>query len=322
MPKLKTFSLLFVILISIAVFSGCAGAKTPVSETVAALATDGDAAQPETVIETEAETAEAEILNPVFSHEGGLYTGSISLTLSVPDGASGVYAIRYTVNGDEPTKNSVKYDEEPVLLLASRDSVVVRAACFSRSGDVLGNIVTNTYIKNTDGHYSTLIVSISSDGSYLNGTNGIISHPTMSGKEWERPSHIEILDTDGNRVINQDAGLRIFGGSSRTLEQKSFRLVARNTEYFNDKRYNGEGSFDYAFFDNRTVLGGTDKGALLAKYDRLILRNGGNDSMQATCRRSAPHEPAARRDCQQLRRFRRTRRHKSGVKTCRRLFKR
>jgi hypothetical protein len=91
-----------------------------------------------------------------------------------------------------------------------------------------------------------------------------------------------MIDTDGSRIITQDAGIRVFGGSSRGLDQKSFRLVAHKNDYFNDIRYNGASSFSYPFFKNRAVKNGTDAGAILAKYDRLILRNGGNDSMQAT----------------------------------------
>lgn len=235
----------------------------------------------EKVPETIEEPAGTGIINPVFSHEGGLYTDTISLELTVSENIPGVYAVRYTVNGDEPVKSSVKY-EKPVLLLASRESVVVRAACFNRSGEILGNVVTNTYIKNTDGRFANYIVSISADAQYLYGEDGIMANPTMSGKEWERPAHIEIINGEEGRTINQDAGLRIFGGSSRTLEQKSFRLVARSTEYFNDPRYDGKGSFGYPFFVERKNTYGPDADKALSVYDRLVLRNGGNDSMQAT----------------------------------------
>jgi hypothetical protein len=222
----------------------------------------------------ESESAPA---NPIFSHEGGLYTTEIALELSVPADTAGVNAIRYTVNGDEPVSSSPKYDK-PVVLLASRESVVIRAACFSRGGAILGNIITNTYIKAADGRQANFIVSISADDNDLNGSKGIITHPAMSGKEWERPAHIEIINGDGIRVINQDAGLRIFGGSSRVLPQKSFRIVTRKTEYFNDTRYNGKGNFDYAFFENLNDI----NGGQFTAYDRIVLRNGGNDSLQST----------------------------------------
>ncbi|MHB1151311.1 MAG: CotH kinase family protein [Eubacteriales bacterium] len=282
MRKINILILLFIISVILVLFSACNSEKDQPGET------NDTTAEPfisETVIQPEteinAELNESGIINPIFSHKGGLYTDNISLELSVPENSSGVNAIRYTVNGDEPTKSSPKY-EEPVLLLASRESVVVRAACFSRSGTILGNVITNTYIKNSDGRYINFIISISADDSYLNGSKGIITNPTMSGKEWERPAHIEIINTEGSRIINQDAGLRIFGGSSRVLEQKSFRIVARSTEYFNDIRYNGKGSFGYEFFKDRKAASGPDVKTPLAKYDRLVLRNGGNDSMQAT----------------------------------------
>lgn len=282
MRQTKMFFLFIIISVILVLFSACNSEKNLSG------GTDDTTPEPvisETVIEPETEMNTEQnkpgIINPIFSHEGGLYSNNISLELSVPENSSGVNAIRYTVNGDEPTKSSPKY-EEPVLLLASRESVVVRAACFNRNGTILGNVVTNTYIKNTDGRYLNFIVSISADDAYLNGSKGIMSNPTMTGKEWERPAHIEIIDTAGNRIINQDAGLRVFGGSSRALEQKSFRIVARRTDYFNDIRYYGEGSFGYEFFKERNVLSGPKTKMPLVKYDRLVLRNGGNDSMQAT----------------------------------------
>ncbi len=278
MRQIKILFLLFIISVILVLFSCNSESDQPDTNDTTA---EPVISETENQTEINAELNETSIINPIFSHEGGLYTDNISLELSVPENSSGVNAIRYTVNGDEPTKSSPKY-EEPVLLLASRESVVVRASCFSRSGTMLGNVVTNTYIKNSDGRYINFIISISADDSYLNGSKGIITNPTMSGKEWERPAHIEIINTEGSRIINQDAGLRIFGGSSRVLEQKSFRIVARRTEYFNDIRYNGKGSFGYEFFNDRQVISGPDVKTPLAKYDRLVLRNGGNDSMQAT----------------------------------------
>lgn len=272
---IKLCSVIVIFIIFYVLLSACGSKKNTSEVTTEAAKQTTAESTPQIVEEKDIEPDAVDLINPAFSHEGGFYASNISLELSVPD-IPGVNAIRYTVDGNEPTKSSPKY-EKPIVLLASRDSVVVRAACFNRGGKILGNVITNTYIKNMGNRYNNFIISISTDAYYLTGSKGILSNPTMSGKEWERPAHIEIINTQGKRVISQDAGLRIFGGSSRVLEQKSFRVIARRTDYFNDIRYNGVGSFDYAFFPHRIAYDKTT----LERYDRLVLRNGGNDSMQA-----------------------------------------
>ena len=96
----------------------------------------------------------------------------------------------------------------------------------------------------------------------------------------ERPAHVEIVTPDGETVISQDAGLRLFGGSSRELEQKSFKLIARKDGYFGtDIPYVGRGTFRYPLFADRVVKAGEKTGEVLDRYDSFILRNGGNDSL-------------------------------------------
>ncbi len=166
--------------------------------------------------------------------------------------------------------------------MAAKETTVVRAACFDTAGERIGYIRTATYIKTEPDRYATLVVSLVTEKENLYGETGIISHPHNSGKAWERPCHVEIFTEDGERIISQDAGIRIFGGSSRGLQQKSFRLIARKDGYYDEMKYNGKGSFEYPFFNGRTIVAGDGKGELLTKYDRLVLRNGGNDSIQAT----------------------------------------
>ncbi|MBO4423648.1 MAG: CotH kinase family protein [Clostridia bacterium] len=233
---------------------------------------------PET--ETETETAEPEKedtrLSPVFSVKGGVYGTAQSLALSLPENAPDGAYIAYTTDCSEPDGNSKKYEDEIEIL--TDGTSVVRAECFDKDGKPLGYIKTATYIKADKGRFSTLVVSLVTEESNLHGKTGIMDNPTKSGKDWERPCHVEIILPDGLRVISQDAGLRIFGGSSRGLPQKSFRVIARRDGYYDEMKYNGNGSFDYPLFDGRKTL----DGELLKRYDRFILRNGGNDSIQAT----------------------------------------
>ena len=268
--------LLAAVMLSTAACTGSAETAETAGTDATASETD-NAAEPET---TAAETAEPEKkderLAPVFSLKGGFYDGEQTLSLSLPEGAPEGAYITYTTDCSEPKKTSEKYEKEITVL--KNDASIIRAACFGADGKYLGYIRTATYVKAQSGRYDIPVVSLVTSEDNLYGKKGIIDHPTNSGKEWERPCHVEIFKADGERVISQDAGLRIFGGSSRTLPQKSFRVIARRDGYYDAMKYNGNGSFDYPLFDGRKA----PDGEVLARYDRFILRNGGNDSIQAT----------------------------------------
>lgn len=247
--------------------------------------TTDEATDPVTVTEslTDAETEpekEDTRISAVFSVKGGVYDKAQTLELSLPENAPDGAYIAYTDDCSEPDGKSKKY-ETPVTVCDGETSVI-RAACFSADGGYLGYIKTATYINAKADRFSTYVVSIVTEKSNLYGKTGIIDNPHNSGKEWERPCHVEIITPSGERVVSQDAGLRIFGGSSRGLPQKSFRLIARKDGYYDEMKYNGKGSFEYPFFESRRIVAGEGAGQTLGKYDRLVLRNGGNDSIQAT----------------------------------------
>jgi len=108
----------------------------------------------------------------------------------------------------------------------------------------------------------------------------LLSNPTA---DIEKPTHVEIINKAGETIIDQDAGIKIFGGSSRGLQQKSFKIIARKDGYFEDaEEKEGTGYFNYPLFEDRIIKAGKNKGNVLEKYDSFILRNGGNDSLLHT----------------------------------------
>ncbi len=279
MQKIRTLALLLSAVMLCSTLASCNNNSTVTDDITSEYTLDTP--PPDTAEETVAEEETNNYVNADFSVPGGFCWEDTQLTL-VPEGPGDLSSVKitYTLNGDEPTFQDTVYSE-PIDLFASADSVCVRAACYTSQGELLGRIKTNTYIKTQPGRFTTPVVSIVSDNEFLyNEDSGIITHPTMSGKEWERPCHVEFFTSSGEEMVSQDAGLRLFGGSTRTLYQKSFRLVARKTGYYDEMKYNGSGSFDYPFFENRAVIAGANAGQLLERYDRLVLRNGGNDSLQ------------------------------------------
>ncbi len=210
-----------------------------------------------------------------FSKPGGVYTDTeFSIELSAPEG----YTIRYTTNGSLPRDdNTTVYNGPITFSQASGNGKVIRAALYNAEGKQEGQVITQTYVtvKNTES--LTYTVMISTNNSYLNTMYSDV-HAKI-----EKPAHVEIVAPGGERVVSQDVGLRLFGGSSRALAQKSFKIIARKDGYFGtDVAYTGAGTFTYPFFPERVVEAGKNAGEVLVKYDGLILRNGGNDSLLST----------------------------------------
>lgn len=233
-----------------------------------------------------ADPEENYIAAPVFSHTGGIYASNVSLELKQPKDHTSC-SIRYTCDGSVPSEISEMYTQ-PILLDKDTDvSCVIRAALFD--GDTLvGKVITHTYIFDRNVNSKLWVVSLTAEPDEL---NKMISNYT---EKIEIPSHTEIVTPEGNTVISQDAGLRIFGGSSREHAQKSFKVIARKTEKLGNDIYMGKGSFSYPLFADRVVISGDDAGDVLDKYDSFILRNGGNDSLNATA--ADPNNPTLLRD--------------------------
>ena len=262
--------------------------QPPVSETVGENLTLGEpeTADPDQTQEPETETdyippesligdgSEAAGVFPIFSEKGGLYTSRTkTVEITAPEG----YTVRYTTDGSIPTKRSPAYIEAIVIQGTRGEGTVIRAACFDASGKLTGQVITQTYVcvQKTEGLHYTVMLTCDEDD--LNAMYRDV-HAKV-----ERAAHAEILAPDGSRIISQDVGLRLFGGSSRALQQKSFKIIARKDGYFGENTpYVGLGTFTYPFFPERTVIAGKNAGKVLNKYDGLILRNGGNDSLLAT----------------------------------------
>ena len=211
---------------------------------------------------------------PTFSAVGGIYTTrSKTVEITAPEG----YTVRYTTDGSIPTKRSTEYTKAIKITVNRGEGMTIRAACFDKKGSLVGQVITHTYISaasETGLHYTVMLTCDEDD------LNDMYADPQ---EKIERAAHAEIIAPDGTRIISQDVGLRLFGGSSRGLRQKSFKIIARKDGYFGENTpYVGLGTFTYPFFPDRTVIAGKNAGKVLTKYDGLVLRNGGNDALLAT----------------------------------------
>ena len=228
----------------------------------------------------------------IVSQEDSFCAGDLVLKLS----DAGGYPIYYTLDGSIPGFESGFY-EDPLVFTATDEvrSCVLRARSYDESTGEWGDLFTRTYfyadsMETLKERFSTYIVCLTSDpynlydyeygimvegkirDEYVNSPeyiSGKLTQPanfTQQGRDWERDAFVEILSPDGERLIAQDAGMRIFGHASRQYYYKSFKLYARKA-YGND-------TFAYPFFEDNTH--GADQKVQDA-YQRLVVRAHGFD---------------------------------------------
>ena len=244
---------------------------------------------------------------PQFSQESGFYTNNFSLTISAPQGCT----VYYTLDGSDPTTASERvsgpiqiYDKssEANVYSAKTDisdgyvaptdpvdkAMIVRAIAVDANGNA-SDIITKTYFigyTQNDCEMNMRVISLVTDpnnlfdyekGIYVKGkiydqSPGNMmqswSHPanyTQSGKEWERPANITVFEK-GAATYNANVGIRMHGAATRADAQKSFNLYAR-TDY-------GTPKLKYDFFNGQLT---NHKGEVIDSFDKITLRNGGND---------------------------------------------
>ena len=264
---------------------------------------------------------------PQFSAEGGFYTENFTLTLSTEpeltvyytlDGSdprfsstASVYSTGIPIynNTDEPNVYSAITEialggYTPPEFNVDK-GITVRAVTKASDG-TFGTIVTNSYfVGKTADYYTTMkVISMVTDsdylfhediGAYMIGTKYYewknsaeyipydagdvlnVTNYNTSGRETEFPVSIQVFD-NGKAVYSTDVGARISGNWSRAHAQKSFRLYAR-------KEY-GDGKMRYAFFDQLTDA----NDELIEKFDKVTLRNGGNDYQELHFRDALFHD--------------------------------
>ncbi len=198
-----------------------------------------------------------------------LYNGAIDLSGEIENELMFIQT-----TPDEGADRGYAWKEPPASIPGAH---VVRAIAMKPG--YLSSEITNRTFLNSEPEHSLPVISITTDQNNLfNDTTGIYvpgiiyeelgwpphdywGRPNANyhqrGIEWERPAGFELIEKDG-RYHHQNIGLRIHGGGSRALPQKSLRLYARSS--YGDSRFNYD-----MFGDGETG------------YNRLILRNSGQD---------------------------------------------
>ena len=198
---------------------------------------------------------------PVFGLPAGIYPTSQKVSLAAPNKGDTIY---YTVDGSVPTRSSSIVIRE-IDIPTTR---VIRARIL-KAGMLPGETVTNSYIIYNNKNMPVVSISMKPDdlwdwntGIYVKGPNAKANSPFFDANfwmDWEKACHFELLETNGNKVIDLDAGVKIFGNYSRANDQKSMAIYSR-------KSY-GTDNMNYKIFAERPYN----------DFKDIVLRNSGND---------------------------------------------
>jgi hypothetical protein len=153
-------------------------------------------------------------------------------------------------------------------------ATIIRCRTY-KNGIPSSKTYTNTYFvdENIHSKYDFPVISIVTEqanffdvdsGIYVPGIHFDETNPEWTGnycntgRAWERPVHIEFFEKEGRLAFSQDAGVRIHGGKTRIVAQKSLKFYARKeygTKEFNYKLLPSKENDKYKRFLLRSTMG-------------------------------------------------------------------
>ena len=210
--------------------------------------------------------ANAQLSAPVVDQPSQLFSGTLTVNVTIPAGCQ----LKYTTDGTVPTMNNGETSTTGQFVID--DTKCYRFRLFAE--DMLPSRVTTRSYIFEDMDYILPVVSVVSDPKFLysdtlgvmvRGTNGRPGNG-QSGKcnwnmSWDRPVNFSYLTADGEMVLNQDVNLEMCGGWSRAWEPHAFKLKG-------SKEMGGDKNLPYPFFDDKPYI----------RNRTLQIRNGGNDT--------------------------------------------
>ncbi|MBQ6653247.1 MAG: lamin tail domain-containing protein [Prevotella sp.] len=221
--------------------------------------------------------AEQRLLAPEATPEGGLFEGTVSISVNIPTGTT----LRYTTDGTTPTMTN---GETSLTGLFTADRTMTYRFRLFADGLLPSPVTTRSYVyRDYDFTLPVIVVSTDDDylydntiGVYVKGTNGRTgngqSTPANWNMDWNRPVNFHYIlpetstspsggGREGAVAVNQDVDFSISGGWTRSNSVKSFKLKA-------DHVYEGRNTIDYPFFTAKPFN----------RNKTLQIRHGGNDS--------------------------------------------
>jgi len=212
------------------------------------------------------EFAQDQLPAPEISVDSKLFTEQFYFNVTIPQGAT----LYYTKDGSTPTLDNPNAKTSNGSHTVS-DTKIYRFRLY-QDGMLPSPVVTRSYIK-TSNKYGVPIVSIvtananlysTEYGLWAKGPNGKSGNGQSDlcnwNRDWDRPVNVEIFDSKGNMLINQEAEITPSGRYSRSYEPRPFKLQAK-------KKYGYDNYFAFTPFSDKPYN----------KYKTLKLRGGGNN---------------------------------------------
>jgi hypothetical protein len=204
------------------------------------------------------------VTTPQFNPPPGHYPGGTDVVVY----SEGNAEIHYTFEGWDPDETSPVYDV-PLATGNSGDGVVIRAVAY-KDGLWPSRVATGTFILREPSDLAVISLVTEPDnlwsdeaGIYVLGPPDHDTFVPYFGanfwESWAPPVHVEEWEPDGTQGFSVDAEFRIHGGYTRIFEQKGL-LVKLKSGY-------GDDEIEHEVFP----------GLGIDKFDRLLLRPGGND---------------------------------------------
>ena len=230
-----------------------------------------------------------------FSRPAGVYDEAFALILKAKSG----YRIYYTTDGSDPKVSGTLYTGAIQLKDSSamawgptlkkwasmngngRPSAstlpggyVIKA--YATNGIEATAVYTNTYFVIPElCDYGVTVMSISIPLDEMLGNGGFYNDPFLNGSvtggRRRGTAIMEVFDTDGDRVGNSTVELAVSGNGSSGFAMKSLRVYYKG--HLNEEG-GREGNLDYDLFEGRAK---DQHGQAVTTFDRLLLRNSGND---------------------------------------------
>ena len=203
-----------------------------------------------------------------FSHDRGFYETAFMLTItSVTPSAT----IRYTTDGSIPTASNGMTYSGPILI----DETTVVRAYASLTDYEPTDVDTHTYLFAADIiAASNMDTDVTQDPTYSGQmVDSLKALPVISiniddvanlSNSSEKMTSVELINPDGSKGFQYDAGITRFGGYFTNFDKKSYRIYFR-------KQY-GPGKLKHALFD-----GFSNGRAPTDTFDHLDLRSGSHD---------------------------------------------
>ena len=240
---------------------------------------------------------------PEFATPAGVYTSAESVSIKVPEGctvryttdcttpteSSPIYSSPITVStntvirarafrqGYEPsdTATATFFIRSGSQTLESHDTPFTIISLVTDPDNMFGT-TNGIYVagskfaeKDPTGDAASFTIpddTANVNWKYANFNAQHQTNPDPLGLNWERPVHIEVIDTNGSFEYGDDAMVRVFGAFSRYKSQKGLALVTRGGY--------GASTLNDAFFGNRTYT----------SYKSLTLRPSAMDCFMSKIR--------------------------------------